>query len=198
MMKNIEENKKTISTLAYFDYNTGLPNRNYFYKFSKRVLDEMLKSNEKGALVFIDFDGFKSVNDTYGHRLGDELLSLFGERIIKYFCLAEENNNLLSLDMEFLPEVIPARLGGDEFVLLFKNINNEAELKTEIEKLFKEIFTSYDLYGGVNLKLTGSAGIALFPQDGKEYNLLLKSADTAMYDAKASGKNTIKFFKKKA
>ena len=193
MMNNIQENKKAISHLAYIDFHTGLPNRNYFYGLSTKALEDMKSSGEKGALVFIDFDGFKLVNDTYGHRIGDDLLSSFGQRVIEYFSFTNENS--FSFDLNSLPKIIPARLGGDEFVILFRDIKDDVEIKKIIEKLFKEIFSIYNLYGDVKIKLTGSAGVAMFPKDGNSYNKLLKSADLAMYDAKAAGKNTICFSK---
>lgn len=193
MMNNIQENKKAISHLAYIDFHTGLPNRNYFYGLTNKALSDMKKSGEKGALVFIDFDGFKLVNDTYGHRIGDDLLSLFGQRVIDYFSFSNENS--FSFDLNSLAKIIPARLGGDEFVIFFRDIQDETEIKLKVEKLFIEVFSIYDLYGDVQIKLTGSAGVALFPEHADSYSKLLKLADFAMYDAKAAGKNTICFSK---
>jgi diguanylate cyclase (GGDEF)-like protein len=197
MMNKIQEDKKSISQLAYIDMNTGLPNRNYFKELTNNLLIEMEESNEKGALIFIDFDGFKQINDTYGHRAGDELLSLFAKEMMKHFTIYSENGNLFLTDIRTLLKEIPARLGGDEFVILFRNIKNEEEVKNKVQDLFKDIFISYELYEEVDVKLQGSAGVAMFPKDGKKYNQLLKSADIAMYDAKSAGKNTIRFYKEK-
>ena len=197
MMNKIQEDKKSIEHLAYIDMNTGLPNRNYFHELTHSSLEEMDTLNQKGALVFIDFDGFKQINDTYGHRAGDELLSLFAKRLKKYFSLKGNDKKIFLFDEKTLPQEIPARLGGDEFVILFRNINNELEVKIKIEKLFKDVFSEYELYGNVKIKLEGSAGVAIFPKDGIKYNDILKSADIAMYDAKAAGKNTIRFYKEK-
>ena len=197
MMDKIEENKKHISQLAYIDVHTNLPNRNYFHKLMDKVLLQLEQENQKAALVFIDFDGFKGVNDTYGHRAGDELLTLFARRIIEHFSLGCKFEKSCQCDSSELPGIIPARLGGDEFVILFRNIKNIDSVKDEIQSLFDDVFTHYDLYGGVKLKLTGSAGVAIFPKDGQTYSKLLKSADTAMYDAKKAGKNTIRFFETK-
>jgi GGDEF domain-containing protein len=194
MMNKIQENEKSISQLAYIDINTGLPNRNYFTELTNSSLIEMSKSNGKAALVFIDFDGFKIINDTYGHKAGDDLLSLFAERTMKYFSLLSKDGELfLSDDKNFMQE-IPARLGGDEFVILFKNITDESEIKIKIESLFEVVFSNYKLEGNTKIKLQGSAGISIFPKNGSNYSELLKSADIAMYDAKAAGKNTIKFY----
>ncbi|NQZ31417.1 MAG: diguanylate cyclase [Oceanospirillaceae bacterium] len=192
MMDNIEKNKKEISKLAYFDSTTGLPNRNYFYRLSNKALDKMLKHNKKGALVFIDFDGFKTVNDTYGHRVGDELLTLFGKRLLDYLSHNNEDKEVLSF-YNASPSIIPARLGGDEFVILVQNIKDRHEVELKIKQLFTAVFSTYKLYGGIELTLTGSAGVALFPEHGAQYDELLKLADMAMYDAKSAGKNRICF-----
>jgi len=198
MMNKIQENKNAIAHLAYIDMNTGLPNINYFHELTHNSLEEMNKLNKKGALVFIDFDGFKQINDTYGHRAGDELLSLFAKKLMKYFSLWGNDKNIFLFDEDNLPLEIPARLGGDEFVILFRDIKNELEVKLKIEELIEDIFTEYELYGDVHIKLEGSVGVAIFPKDGKKYNDILKSADVAMYDAKAAGKNTIRFYKEKS
>jgi diguanylate cyclase (GGDEF)-like protein len=194
MMDSIDENKKEISTLAYFDANTGLPNRNNFYRLSHKALKNMAKNDQKGALVFIDFDGFKAVNDTYGHKAGDELLSLFGKRLINNLSLDSTILEKL-LYSHLLPNIIPARLGGDEFVILFQNITTQDELETTIQTLFDSLFTTFPLSENIKLTLTGSAGIALYPDDGKEYDQLMRRADLAMYDAKSSGQGKIKFAK---
>lgn len=194
MMQNIERNKKEISKLAYFDATTDLPNRNYFYRLSNKALDKMLKTNQKGALVFIDFDGFKAVNDTYGHRVGDELLLLFGKRLASF--LSFNNDDKIHSFTESLPLVIPARLGGDEFVILFQDIQNKSEIALKLQTLFENLFLKYKLHDGLELTVTGSAGIALYPENGLRYDQLMKSADIAMYDAKSAGKNRIKFAEK--
>ena len=192
MMQNIERNKKEISKLAYFDATTGLPNRNYFYRLSNKALDKMLKTNQKGALVFIDFDGFKAVNDTHGHRVGDELLFLFGKRLASFLSFNSEYEQINYLT-DNLPLIIPARLGGDEFVILFQDIENRKEVELKLQTLFEVLFLKYELHDGVELTITGSAGVALYPENGCRYDQLMKSADIAMYDAKSAGKNRIKF-----
>jgi GGDEF domain-containing protein len=194
MMTSIDKNKKEISVLAYLDINTGLPNRNYFYELSNKALERMSKLNKKAAFVFVDFDGFKSINDTYGHRIGDELLYLFGKRLKEYFSLDYDNKEMLSF-YESLPSLILSRLGGDEFVILLQDIKNKDEVEKKLVELFKELFSKYHLYNNIEINLTGSAGVALYPQDAQNSSELLKLADIAMYDAKKTGKNKIVFFK---
>ena len=134
------------------------------------------------------------MNDTYGHRVGDELLFQFGKRVSEFFSLGNKEERIVSFS-ESLPQIIPARLGGDEFVILLQNVEDKNAVKLKIEALFQAVFLEYTLYGEITLTLMGSAGIALFPEQGKTYDELMKLADIAMYDAKNSGKNTIRFSK---
>jgi len=194
MINTLQENKKDIAKLAYFDHNTGLPNRNYFDILASKALYKMEQSNNKGALVFIDFDGFKNINDTYGHHIGDELLFLFGRRLLKYFLLKKTDESQFLSDKNVVSKVIPSRLGGDEFLILFNEIENEKILKKEIEDLFQYLFSKYELSNNIELTLKGSVGISMYPKDATEYKSLIKSADMAMYDAKKLGKNMIKFY----
>lgn len=192
MMDTIETNKQEISKLAYYDSNSGLPNRNYFYRLAHTALKNMFKLNQKGALIFIDFDGFKNVNDIYGHRVGDELLYRFGQRLAGHLSFDPTNFNTVEL-LKTPPKVIPARLGGDEFVVLLQDIQHKTQVEEIIKQLFKTMFSRYSLSEDLELTLTGSIGISLFPEHGHTYDELMKSADMAMYKAKSAGKNCIHF-----
>jgi len=195
MTGQLTESRKSIARLAYMDINTGLPNRNYFQKLTRSALQELADSKANGAILFIDFDGFKQINDTYGHRAGDELLALFAKKLMVHFSLWDDTDTNDSwLDDETLPDVIPARLGGDEFVVLFKDIQDKADIKKRVEALLLDVFGEYELYGGIELTLSGSSGVALFPQHGRTYEEIIKAADLAMYAAKARGKNSLSFF----
>lgn len=194
MMNNLEKNKEEISKLAYIDSQTGLPNRNYFYRLSKEILNQMLKRNQKGALIFIDFDGFKAVNDTYGHKVGDELLFMFGKQLTEHLSQCGEHKTFLSFSPP-LPEILPARIGGDEFVILCQNIKDKNEVEIKIKALTQKIFSEYTLENDIRLTLTGSVGIALFPEHGQRYDTLMRQADIAMYNAKYAGKDGIQFAK---
>ncbi len=195
MMDQLKQSRKSISKLAYMDINTSLPNRNYFQKLAKQALEEMSESDTKGALLFIDFDGFKQINDTYGHRTGDDLLSMFAKRLMIHFSLWNaETSNDGWLTRETSAEVIPARLGGDEFVILFTQIQDVADIKEKAKALLQDVFGEYNLYGNTQLTLSGSVGIAMFPEHGSTYEEIIKAADMAMYAAKAHGKNTMSFF----
>ncbi|MGX9416621.1 diguanylate cyclase domain-containing protein [Vibrio sp. WJH972] len=191
MMNNIEVKEREISKLAYFDGQTNLPNRNYFRQLSEQALSKMTESKSSGAFVFIDFDDFKLVNDNYGHKIGDDLLSKFAMRLSEYFSI-QSDDDLLSY-FNALPDIIPARLGGDEFVILIQNISSINDVEDMIKGLFDEVFSTYSFQGNVELSLTGSAGIAIFPAHGMQVDEIMKSADMAMYKAKALGKNRIYF-----
>ncbi len=190
MMEKIESNKSEISKLAYFDVVTELPNRRYFQMLSEQWLDKVEEADLAGALVFIDLDDFKSVNDTYGHKIGDELLSQFAVHLSHYFAIESKDACMLEHYNE-LPDIIPARLGGDEFAILFKNIRSEDEVYTQVRQLFTHVFSKYRLSEDVEIDLTGSAGIAFIPEHGLEYDEIIKHADMAMYKAKLDGKNSI-------
>ncbi len=190
MMEKIEINKSEISKLAYFDVVTELPNRRYFQMLSEQWLDKVKEADLAGALVFIDLDDFKLVNDTYGHKIGDELLSQFAIHLSHYFAFGSKDACMLEHYNE-LPDIVPARLGGDEFAILFKNIGSEDEVYAKVQQLFTHVFSKYRLSEDVEIDLTGSAGVAFIPEHGLEYDEIIKHADMAMYKAKLDGKNSI-------
>ncbi|APM38487.1 bifunctional diguanylate cyclase/phosphodiesterase [Clostridium kluyveri] len=170
--KRLEE---YINYSAYYDSLTGLPNRILFRNDLKTILDNY----KNGALIFINIDDFKSVNDTFGHDYGDLLLIIFSQ--------------LIAMCIE--PYGTLYRLGGDEFMLLIDKLNSYNEL----EKLCMEI--SHYLRNPFEVKekqiyITISIGIALFPEDSRDVAELYKYADLAVFESKQKGKNTTTFFKK--
>ena len=173
--------KKLMFNLANFDQLTGLPNRIYFYEHLKSAVNQAVRYNRKGALFFLDLDGFKQVNDKYGHDTGDKLLKEVAERI---------KNNIRSTD-------VPGRLGGDEFVIIYPFIDNPEIVKIIAEKILKKISDPYFIDGKTEVSVGVSIGIRMFPdsQDGEESpEEIIKDADTAMYEAKESGKGRFRFF----
>ncbi|MBH5318669.1 EAL domain-containing protein [Paenibacillus sp. GSMTC-2017] len=157
----------TLRQLAYSDPLTGLPNRHAMNQY----FDEKLRSSEESAILFIDLDQFKLINDTLGHDTGDLLVQEVGRRINQFM------NKSRSM----------FRLGGDEFLII---INDSSSISVEglAEKILEEIRRPYWL-GGNELYVTGSIGISYSPQHGMSRTELLKAADTAMYYAKNQGKN---------
>lgn len=156
------------------DLLTGLFNRYYLYK----LFDEEISASDtsKGTIMFLDLDGFKKVNDKYGHELGDIVLKEVGDRIKK--CLTEQD--------------IGVRLGGDEFIIVFQGLIERTAVEQKAKELLK-IMADWNIYGQ-RLPLSTSIGITLYPNDEKHIRTLLKYADTAMYKAKERGKNNFQFF----
>jgi diguanylate cyclase (GGDEF)-like protein/PAS domain S-box-containing protein len=173
-MKNMEEQ---VSFLAYYDVLTKLPNRTQFTEMLKEEINKALINNTSGAILFIDLDNFKNVNDTLGHNYGDELLRKIAERLRKV--LREQD--------------IACRLGGDEFLILLRGINSESEIVRCAEEALKVLDNMYDI-NDKQVYVSASIGIATFPKDSIDPNVLLKNADAAMYKAKESGKNKYVFF----
>ena len=159
-------------TLAYYDSLTGLPNRIFF---QERLRDALEATSERSgciALMFLDLDRFKDINDTLGHALGDRFLQLFGERLV----LLVKNRGIV------------ARLGGDEFVVLVQNCSGETEAREIAEEIIAASERPYRIEG-YEQYLTASIGIAIFPAHGRNDQTLIKNADIAMYRAKAQGRN---------
>ncbi len=185
MAKKLQENIDTISRHAYLDGVTGLPNRECFRVLAQEEIEKLSISGNSGALLFLDLDGFKQVNDVYGHRAGDDLLLAFSQRLHEYCGIfmkryARGVNNALT--------VLPARLGGDEFVVFLGNISGPETTSEFSEQLFSKVFGKFNLHNGVNLDISGSVGGAIFPTQAGDFDELLRLADIAMYEAKNSGK----------
>ncbi|MGI2327981.1 sensor domain-containing protein [Planococcus sp. YIM B11945] len=154
-----------VNQLAYYDTLTGLPNRNLFYRKINEKLNEARETETKLALLFVDLDQFKIVNDTFGHHAGDELIKE----------TAMEMEELMSTSG------FVARYGGDEFVAIV-----EYEKTQEIERLVQEIITKVPLALSSDIKVVPTIGISLFPEHGKDVESLLRNADIAMYHSKQS------------
>ncbi len=171
-----------IRHLAFYDPLTGLPNRRLLLDRLHQALLTSSRIGRQGALLFIDLDNFKTLNDTLGHDMGDRLLQQAGERLSS--CVREGDT--------------VARLGGDEFVVLLENLSeaiNEAANQAEAvgEKIRSALNLGY-LLAGHDYHSTPSIGVALFGDQRESMETLLKQADLAMYQAKAGGRNTLRFF----
>lgn len=185
MAEKLQENIDTISRHAYLDGVTGLPNRECFRVLAQEEIKKLSISGNSGALLFLDLDGFKQVNDVYGHRAGDDLLLAFSQR------LHEHCGNFMkryARGVDNALTVLPARLGGDEFVVFLGNITGPETTSEFSEQLFNKVFGRFNLHNGVNLDISGSVGGAIFPTQAGDFDELLRLADIAMYEAKNSGK----------
>lgn len=166
-----------IQQLARFDAVTQLPNRNMFVGELEVALQRATEQRQELAVCFIDLDRFKTVNDTLGHAAGDELLCIMAQRL---------RSTLRGTDLV-------ARVGGDEFVVLIQGFATESDVGSLAAKLLVAVGEPLSLQGSV-FELTASVGVARFPADGVNSAQLLMHADAAMYQAKAQGRNNVKFY----
>jgi len=172
----IYEAQQSLHHLAHHDPLTELPNRLLFDDRLRLAIEQAMRNEQRCLLLFLDLDGFKVINDTLGHAAGDELLRIVGKRLRK---LLRSSDTI-------------ARLGGDEFVILVGSINPEyaAQLAQKIlEQLRQPV-----LLGNEQLAVTGSIGIAVYPDNGATSQELMRAADMAMYTAKSEGRNRYHFF----
>jgi len=175
--EELSRKEKEIHKLAYYDHLTGLANRTNVEQYFE---DNIKDRKDCAALLFMDLDNFKFVNDTFGHFVGDELLIKVAENIKS---VINENQ-------------VAARLGGDEFMIVMDEYRNLQEVEDLAEKLLKSFESSFKINDSM-ISISTSIGIALYPDNGDNFRELLKCSDIAMYDAKASGKNTYAFFDEK-
>lgn len=180
---DISERKEAdskIHRLAYYDTLTGLPNRSCLQERLGDAFAAAQRSSREGALLFVDIDSFKQINDARGHQVGDVLLQGVAQRLCT-----------------LLPaKYVIARLGGDEFVVLVDDIDVGAGPRAAlaVAELVRNALSAPFLVGEVSYALSASIGVTLFPRTGDRVDDLLREADTAMYSAKASGRNSIAFF----
>ncbi|SEC23934.1 EAL domain-containing protein [Paenibacillus sp. GP183] len=163
--------------LAYHDALTGLPNRRLFEDRLNLALVRAKRSGQIAAVMFLDLDRFKMVNDSLGHACGDELIRITGERLQS--CLREGDTVY--------------RQGGDEFTLLLENISKPADVRLVAGRIHAAMDIPYSL-NGLEHHITASVGISLYPTDGETLDELIKHADKAMYGAKKRGRNNFQFF----
>ncbi len=178
--RDITERKRdeeTIRHLAYYDALTGLPNRTLFNDRLAQALAQAYRNRQMLGLMFLDLDRLKAVNDTLGHAMGDRLLQAVSERLKG--CLREGDTI--------------ARLGGDEFMLLLPSVTHLEDTAKVAQRILEALKPSF-YCDGQELHTTASVGIALYPNDSKDAEALMKNADTAMYRAKELGRNNYQFY----
>ena len=176
--KEIQERKydrEHIYWLAHYDPLTGLPNRSLLAERSQQAIAQAQCSNTPLAVLFLDLDHFKHINDSLGHKVGDSLLTHIAKRLSQ---TVREYDTV-------------ARLGGDEFVLLLPRAN--AAGAQRVAGKVAQAFNAPFQVGPHELTLGCSVGVALYPQDGRDFDALVQSADMAMYGAKRQGRNTYRF-----
>lgn len=179
--RDITERKRAVETinyLAYHDTLTDLPNRRFFRERLEGELSELVfQSTDRCAVLFLDLDGFKHINDNFGHDVGDQLLIQVANRI---------RNSVRSTD-------VVGRLGGDEFTVLLSRIHSSEDAARVADVILRALASPVHIHG-VEHRVTTSIGIAMFPEAGTSSEELMKNADIAMYAAKNSGKNQCVMF----
>jgi len=167
-----KETEEVIWKQANFDALTGLPNRRMFFDRVTEEIKRSMRAKKMFGLMFIDLDGFKEVNDEFGHQVGDELLVEVSERLNQ--CIRDTDTS--------------ARLGGDEFTVLLPGLAHQADVERIADKILASLNKPFKL-GKKPASISASIGIAIFPKHGLDGDSLISHADTAMYEAKEIGKN---------
>ena len=174
---NRKEAEKTINYLAFYDSLTGLPNRGMFRDRLHHALAMAYREERKVSILFIDLDHFKDVNDTKGHDFGDKVLQEVAKRLT---ATMRESDSL-------------ARLGGDEFVVILTTVESQETAAVAAQRILST-FSHPLLLDGQQVFCNASIGIAVYPEDGSEVEVLVRCADTAMYQAKEMGRGQYRFF----
>jgi len=169
-----------IEFLAYYDSLTGLPNRTLLQDRLSKALASARRHREKLAVLFLDVDGFKTINDSLGHSYGDILLQQLATRLQN--CAREQDT--------------VCRLGGDEFLIVLGSVEEELDAAVAAERIARTVNAPFDIQGQM-LNVTCSIGISMFPEHGEDAETLIKTADAAMYSSKDGGRNTFRFFTEK-
>jgi diguanylate cyclase (GGDEF)-like protein len=166
--------QQKIHFLAYYDPLSGLPNRTQLYIRLQSALAEATSNGEKVAVLFLDIDHFKLINDSLGHAVGDKLLKEVADRL---------QNNVRDSDTV-------ARVGGDEFLVVLANLEDAAAAKGAGDRILRAVSTGFS-HDGALLNISCSIGISVFPENGTDCETLIKNADAAMYCAKEAGRNRL-------
>ncbi|MDJ0661730.1 MAG: EAL domain-containing protein [Crocosphaera sp.] len=170
--------EKNLEYRAFYDTLTDLPNRNYFDEKLEIALIKAKNNDYLMAVLFLDLDSFKNINDSLGHKIGDQLLKLFAKRLTA----SVRNDDVVS------------RWGGDEFTLLLPQINTPEDTITLAQRILDDLKQPFEV-SGHQLYIKTSIGIAIYPQDGEDSETLLKNADAALYRAKERGRNHYRFYR---
>ncbi|VVC75616.1 Cyclic di-GMP phosphodiesterase Gmr [Aquicella siphonis] len=179
LLINLEISNKKLAQAATHDPLTKIPNRRLFQTNLANALARARKNSRILALLYIDLDNFKTVNDLYGHQTGDRILQIMINRLRNYF----RKDDIL------------ARLGGDELAVIIENVNGHEDIETIARKICYLIAIPVKLQNAT-LQISASVGISVYPDDGADEESLLKCADTCMYYAKEHGGNKFYFSEK--
>ena len=184
-IQDITERKqaeKIINFMAYHDKLTGLPNRALLFDRLSQNMSQAKRDNKYLALLFVDLDGFKAINDAYGHEAGDAVLKMAAQRFLA--CVRAVDT--------------VARFGGDEFAIILGNLEDPQQAQGVAEKIVQAFAHNLILSEGNECNVGASVGISVYPENGSAMDSLMTAADQAMYESKRRGKNTYTFYKEKA
>lgn len=176
---SIKEAKQKIHHLAHHDSLTGLPTRALMMERLKAAIAEAEERGWQVAVLFIDIDGFKDVNDTFGHAIGDKLL----KQLTQNLCACVRDTDTV------------ARIGGDEFIVVLEHVSDHVAITVIAERMIKAVSEAFEI-DGIEVNVSASIGIALYPQNATDPHDLIKMADHAMYEVKRTGKNNFAFASK--
>ncbi|MCK0165631.1 diguanylate cyclase [Marinobacter sp. S6332] len=174
----VHEQKNIFYQESIYDELTGLANMRLFRKLSEAMIASAQRNEENVALLFIDIDGFKALNDTFGHKAGDQALEMIGERL---------ENSLR--DADFV-----ARYGGDEFIIQLNGGISEEDAGAVAASIIENMSQPFQLDSGI-ATIGASIGISIYPNDGADVDTLISKADQAMYSAKKMGKNCFRLYR---
>ncbi len=171
--------QKELGQMAHSDELTGLPNRTLLFDRLDQTMIQAHRNHSRFALLYADLDGFKAVNDSHGHQVGDELLQAVARRLT--FCVRESNT--------------VARIGGDEFIIILNDLNHLEGPSVVARKLLEALTAPFSL-GNVVCRIGVSIGISIYPDDAEDAQTLISCADFAMYEVKRTSKNDFRYWSK--
>jgi diguanylate cyclase (GGDEF)-like protein len=192
MGKNLNHYHEQVRYVAYHDSLTGLPNRAMFKDYLNRATAEARRDMQGLAILFVDLDNFKRINDTLGHQSGDKLLETFADRLSKHL----RETDVVSHSSQEEASRVVARLAGDEFIILLPRTSGPVEAQKVADRILKSLAEPF-VVSMQELYVSASIGIAMYPEDGETAGELLKNADIAMYHAKKLGRNNFQYYSKK-
>ncbi|MGZ3182349.1 MAG: diguanylate cyclase domain-containing protein [Telluria sp.] len=172
LYKELAQYSKTQQELALHDALTGLPNRRLLEDRIETTLQHAARHHHKAAIMYLDLDGFKQINDTYGHAYGDEILKMVAQRLV---ATSRKEDTV-------------ARLGGDEFMIVLGEVHGLKDAEGPAAKLVEAVSEPYFI-NDLTLRLSTSIGISIYPDDAENVEALISIADYALYEAKRAGKN---------
>jgi diguanylate cyclase (GGDEF)-like protein len=172
LYKQLEQYSRALESLALHDALTGLPNRRLLFDRLSLAIAHARRNKSTMAVMYLDLDGFKQINDTLGHDAGDTLLSMVADRLVA--AVRQEDT--------------VARMGGDEFVIALWESSHAEGMASLVSKVIQAVSQPYSIQGR-DVRITASVGVGIYPTHGEEVETLMKSADLALYEAKRAGKN---------